>query len=321
MTHTPAPAPAGRTQKIWRDGQLVNWEDATIHVMSHVVHYGSSVFEGVRCYETPSGGAIFRAREHMRRLHDSCRIYRIRLPYSIDDLVQAMVDTVVGNDLKECYIRPLVVRTGEQMGVYGAGVPVETFIIAWKWGTYLGHDGVMNGVDVRVSSWRRAAPDTFPTMAKAGGNYLNSQLTKMEAKEDKYAEGIMLDSFGYVSEGSGENLFAIRDGCLYTAPLAAGILQGITRDSVVTIARDLGVQIREQVLPREFLYVADELFFCGTAAEITPIRSVDRIAVGDGKPGPLTQRIQREYLGIAKGTIADRHGWLTSVAEPAVAAR
>jgi branched-chain amino acid aminotransferase len=321
MTHTPPAAPAGRTQKIWRDGQLVNWEDATIHVMSHVVHYGSSVFEGVRCYETPSGGAIFRAREHMRRLHDSCKIYRIKLQYSIDDLVQAMVDTVAGNDLKECYVRPLVVRTGEQMGVYGAGVPVETFIIAWKWGTYLGHDGVTNGVDVRVSSWRRAAPDTFPTMAKAGGNYLNSQLTKMEAKEDKYAEGIMLDSFGYVSEGSGENLFAIRDGCLYTAPLSAGILQGITRDSVVTIARDLGVQIREQVLPREFLYVADELFFCGTAAEITPIRSVDRIPVGEGKPGPLTQRIQREYLGIAKGRITDRHNWLTAVAEPAVAAR
>ena len=321
MTHTPAPAPAGRTQKIWRDGQLVAWEDATIHVMSHVVHYGSSVFEGVRCYETPSGGAIFRAREHMRRLHDSCKIYRIKLSYSIDDLVQGMVDTVAGNDLKECYIRPLVVRTGEQMGVYGAGVPVETFIIAWKWGTYLGHDGVTNGVDVRVSSWRRAAPDTFPTMAKAGGNYLNSQLSKMEAKEDKYAEGIMLDSFGYVSEGSGENLFAIRDGCLYTAPLSAGILQGITRDSVVTIARDMGIQIREQVLPREFLYVADELFFCGTAAEITPIRSVDRIPIGEGKPGPLTQRIQREYLGIAKGRIADRHNWLTPVAEPAVAAR
>lgn len=321
MTQTPAPAPAGRTQKIWRDGQLVNWEDATIHVMSHVVHYGSSVFEGVRCYETPSGGAIFRGREHMRRLHDSCKIYRIALNYSIDDLVQGMVDTVTGNDLKECYIRPLVVRTGEQMGVYGAGVPVETFIIAWKWGTYLGHDGVTNGVDVRVSSWRRAAPDTFPTMAKAGGNYLNSQLSKMEAKEDKYAEGIMLDSFGYVSEGSGENLFAIRDGCLYTAPLSAGILQGITRDSVVTIARDLGVPIREQVLPREFLYVADELFFCGTAAEITPIRSVDRIPIGEGKPGPLTQRIQREYLGIAKGRIPDRHGWLTPVAEPAVAVR
>jgi branched-chain amino acid aminotransferase len=321
MTQAPAPAPSGRTQKIWRDGQLVNWEDATIHVMSHVVHYGSSVFEGVRCYETPSGGAIFRAREHARRLLDSCKIYRIKLNYSIDDLVQGMADTVAGNDLKECYIRPLVVRTGEQMGVYGAGVPVETFIIAWKWGTYLGHDGVTNGVDVRVSSWRRAAPDTFPTMAKAGGNYLNSQLSKMEAKEDKYAEGIMLDSFGYVSEGSGENLFAIRDGCLYTAPLSAGILQGITRDSVVTIARDMGIQIREQVLPREFLYVADELFFCGTAAEITPIRSVDRIPVGEGKPGPLTQRIQREYLGLVKGRIVDRHNWLTPVAEPAVAAR
>lgn len=321
MTHDPAPASTGRTQKIWRDGQLVNWEDATIHVMSHVVHYGSSVFEGVRCYETPAGGAIFRAREHMRRLLDSCKIYRMRLAYSVDDLVQALVDTVAGNDVKECYLRPLVVRTGEQMGVYGAGVPIETFIIAWKWGTYLGHDGVTNGVDVRVSSWRRAAPDTFPTMAKAGGNYLNSQLTKMEAKEDKYAEGIMLDSFGYVSEGSGENLFAIRDGCLCTAPLAAGILQGITRDSVVTIARDLGIPVREQVLPREFLYVADELFFSGTAAEITPIRSVDRIPVGEGKPGPVTQRIQREYLGIAKGKIPDRHGWLTSVAEPAVAAR
>src|SRR5688572_15300663 len=319
MTHTPALS--GRTQKIWRDGQLVNWEDATIHVMSHVVHYGSSVFEGVRCYETPSGGAIFRAREHMRRLHDSCKIYRIKLGYSIDELVQGMVDTVVGNDLKECYVRPLVVRTGEQMGVYGAGVPVETFIIAWKWGTYLGQEGVTNGVDVRVSSWRRAAPDTFPTMAKAGGNYLNSQLSKMEAKEDKYAEGIMLDSFGYVSEGSGENLFAIRDGCLYTAPLSAGILQGITRNSIVTIAKDMGLEVREQLMPREFLYIVDELFFCGTAAEVTPIRSVDRIDVGTGKPGPITMRIQREYLGIAKGKIADRHGWLTPVPEPAVAVR
>ena len=316
-----AAGPSGRTQKIWRDGQLVNWEDATIHVMSHVVHYGSSVFEGVRCYETPSGGAIFRAREHMRRLVDSCRIYRIPMPYSVDELVQGMVDTVSGNDLRECYLRPLVIRTGEQMGVFGSGVPVETFIIAWKWGTYLGHDGVTNGVDVRVSSWRRAAPDTFQTMAKAGGNYLNSQLSKMEAREDKYAEGIMLDSFGYVSEGSGENLFAIRDGCLYTAPLSAGILNGITRDSVMSIARDFGVPVREQVLPREFLYVADELFFCGTAAEITPIRSVDRIPVGEGKPGPLTQRIQREYLGIVRGQIPDRHGWLTPVGEAVGAAR
>jgi branched-chain amino acid aminotransferase len=311
----------GRTTKIWRDGQLVNWEDATIHVMSHVVHYGSSVFEGVRCYETPSGGAIFRAREHMRRLHDSCKIYRMELAYSVDDLVQAMCDTVAANDLQECYLRPLVIRSGEQMGVYGGGVPVETFIIAWKWGTYLGHDGVTNGVNVRVSSWRRAAPGTFPTMAKAGGNYLNSQLSKMEAKQDDYSEGIMLDSFGFVSEGSGENLFAVRDGCLYTSPLSAGILQGITRNSVVSIAKDLGIEIRELVLPREFVYVADELFFCGTAAEITPIKSVDRIPVGEGKPGPITQRIQREYYGITHGTIPDRHGWLTMVPEVAALER
>lgn len=319
MSHQP-PA-SGRTTKIWRDGRLINWADATMHVMSHVVHYGSSVFEGVRCYETPAGGAIFRAREHMRRLHDSCKIYRMPLKYSVDELVQAMCDTVEGNDLRECYLRPLVVRTGEQMGVLGTTAPLETFIIAWKWGTYLGTEGVRNGVDVRVSSWRRAAPDTFPAMAKAGGNYLNSQLSKMEARSDEYAEGIMLDSFGFVAEGSGENLFAVRDGCLYTAPLAAGILNGITRDSVVTLARDLGVDIREQVLPREFLYIADELFFCGTAAEITPIRSVDRIPVGEGKPGPVTQAIQREYMGIAQGKIPDRHGWLTPVAEAAIAAR
>ena len=316
-----AKAVNGRTNKIWRDGQLVSWEDATIHVMSHVVHYGSSVFEGVRCYETPAGGAIFRAREHMRRLYDSCKIYRMSLGYSIDELVQALTDTVAANDLHECYLRPLVLRTGEQMGVYGAGVPIEVFIIAWKWGTYLGHEGVTNGVDVRVSSWRRAAPSSFPTMAKAGGNYLSSQLSKMEAKQDEYAEGIMLDSFGFVAEGSGENLFAVRDGCLYTAPLSAGILQGITRNSVVTIAKDLGIDVREQVLPREFLYVADELFFCGTAAEITPIRSVDRIDVGEGRPGPVTQRVQREYLGIVHGKIPDRHGWLTPVPEPVGATR
>jgi branched-chain amino acid aminotransferase len=312
---------SGRTNKIWRDGQLVNWEDATIHVLSHVAHYASSVFEGIRCYETPNGGAIFRAREHIRRLHDSCKIYRMKLGYSIDELVQAMTETVAANELRECYLRPIVMRTGETMGVYGANLPIETFIICWKSGPYLGHDAMMNGADVRVSSWRRAAPDTFPTMAKASGNYINSQLSKMEAKSDDYAEGIMLDYFGFVSEGSGENLFAVRDGCLFTTPLSAGILQGITRNSLVTIARDMGIPIVEQNLPREFLYIADELFFCGTAAEVTPIRSVDRIEVGTGKPGPITQRIQREYLGIAKGKIADRHGWLTPVPEPAIAAR
>ena len=311
----------GRTTKIWRDGQLVNWDDATIHVMSHVVHYASSVFEGIRCYETPNGGAIFRAREHIRRLHDSCKIYRMPLRYSVDDLVQALIDTVGGNDLRECYLRPLVIRTGEQMGVLGTDAPVETFIIAWRWGTYLGHEALESGADVRVSSWRRPAPDTFPTMAKAAGNYLNSQLSKMEAKQDQYSEGIMLDSFGYVAEGSGENLFAVRDNVVYTSPLASGILQGVTRDSVMRIAMDLGLEVREQVMPREFLYVADELFFCGTAAEITPIRTVDRIPVGSGKRGPITREIQREYLGIVKGQIADRHGWLTMVPEPVGAGR
>jgi branched-chain amino acid aminotransferase len=312
----------GRTAKIWRDGQLVNWEDATLHVMSHVVHYGSGLFEGVRCYETPSGGAIFRAREHMRRLVDSCKIYRVPLAYSADELVQAMSETVAANEMRECYLRPLVVRTGETMGVFGANQPIEVFVIAWKsGGPYLGHEALERGADVRVSSWRRAAPNTFPMMAKAGANYMNSQLSIMEARADEYAEGIMLDSFGFVAEGSGENLFAVRDGCLYTAPLGAGILQGITRDTVITIARDLGVEVREQTIPREFLYVTDELFFCGTAAEVTPIRSVDRIEIGTGKPGPLTLKIQKEYLGIAKGKIPDRHGWLTMVPEPVAAMR
>ena len=305
--------PDGRTAKIWRDGTLVPWDEATIHVMSHVVHYGSSVFEGVRCYETPHGPAVFRLREHMRRLHDSCRIYRIPMRWSVDDLVQATVDTVAGNELRACYLRPVVVRTGEQMGVNPTNTPVETFIIAWRWGAYLGHEALEQGVDVRVSSWRRAQPDSFPALAKAGGNYLNSQLSKLEARGDGYAEGIMLDAFGWVSEGSGENLFLVRDDILFTTPLASGILNGITRDTAVRIARDLGYEVREQVLPREMLYVADELFFTGTAAELTPIRSVDRIQVGAGRPGPITRAIQERFLGIVRGTLPDAYGWLTMV--------
>jgi len=308
---------SGRTTKIWRDGQLIDWDDANIHVMSHVVHYGSSVFEGVRCYETPAGGAVFRLHDHMRRLVDSCKIYRIALRHSLDDLVQATLDTVAANELRHCYLRPVVVRTGEQMGVFPQGVPVETFIIAWKWGAYLGHDALENGVDVCVSSWRRAAPDTIPAMAKAGGNYLNSQLAKMEARADGYVEGIMLDAFGFVSEGSGENLFVVRDGVIYTSTLGAGILNGITRDSVIRIARDLGYEVREQAIPREMLYIADELFFTGTAAELTPIRSVDRIQVGEGRPGRITRAVQGEFLGIARGELPDRHGWLTALPEPA----
>ena len=306
-------ARADNHHRIWRDGKFVDWEDATIHVMSHVVHYGSSVFEGVRCYATPEGPAIFRLEDHMRRLADSCKIYRMPLEHSIETLAQACIDTVIENDMPHCYLRPVAVRTGEQMGVNPAGVPLEVFIIPWTWGTYLGHESLESGVDVCISSWRRPAPSTFPTMAKAGGNYLNSQLSKMEAKLDDYSEGIMLDSFGLVSEGSGENLFVVRGGKLFTAPVSAGILQGITRDSVTRIARDLGYEVIEQIMPREMLYVADELFFTGTAAEITPIRSVDRITVGSGGRGPITAAIQSEYMGIAEGRLADRYGWRTLV--------
>lgn len=313
----------GPTDKIWRDGQFIDWDDARIHVMSHVVHYGSSVFEGIRCYETPSGGAIFRLRDHMRRLEDSAKIYRMPMRHSIDQLMQAAVDTVNANGLTHCYLRPIVARTGEQMGVLPSQDPsmTETFVIAYNWGAYLGPEALEAGVDVCVSSWRRAAPDTFPTMAKAGGNYLNSQLSKMQARLDGYIEGIMLDHQGLVSEGSGENLFVVRDGVLYTTPLAHGILHGITRDSVITIARDLGHEVRELAMPREFLYIADEVFFTGTAAEITPIRSIDRIPVGTGKPGPVCRAIQTQFLGIARGEIEDRHGWLTPVSEPVGAAQ
>jgi branched-chain amino acid aminotransferase len=299
--------------RIWRDGKFVNWEDATIHVMSHVVHYGSSVFEGIRCYATPEGPAIFRLQDHMRRLADSCRIYRMPLEHSQEALIQAAIDTVTENELPHCYLRPVALRTGEQMGVLPNKCPLEVFIIPWTWGTYLGKEAITDGVDVCVSSWRRAAPDTFPTMAKAGGNYLNSQLSKMEARLDQYAEGIMLDSFGLVSEGSGENLFLVRDGKLYTSTVASGILNGITRDSVMRIARDAGYEVIEQVMPREMLYIADELFFTGTAAEITPIRSVDRIPIGNGARGPITKFVQETYMGIAEGRLPDPYGWRTPV--------
>jgi branched-chain amino acid aminotransferase len=305
----------GRTDKIWRDGELISWEDANIHIISHVAHYGSSVFEGVRCYETPQGGAVFRLREHMERLVNSCKIYRMPLKYSVDELVQATVDTVAANDLRHCYIRPLVVRTGEQMGFYPIGVPAEVFVICWKEtdAAYLGHEALEQGADACVSSWRRAAPDTYPTLAKAGGNYLNSQLSKIEARQNGYHEAIALDVHGWVSEGTGENLFCIRDGVFYTSPISAAILHGITRDTVIKLAKDKGYEVREETLPREMLYVSDEVFFCGTAAEVTPVRSIDKIPVGNGKPGPITRAIQAEYLGIAGGRIPDRHGWLTPV--------
>lgn len=309
----------GPTARIWRDGHLIPWNDATLHVMSHVVHYGSSIFEGIRFYETPAGPAIFRLDTHMRRLQDSCKIYRVPIQHSAEVLARACVDTVAANDMRHGYLRPVVVRTGQQMGIHSAEVPVETFIIAWHWGRYLGDDAVANGVDACVSSWRRAAPDTFPALAKAGGNYLSAQLSKMEARGDKYGEGIMLDAFGYVAEGSGENIFLVRNKVLYTPPLASAILDGITRDSVIQLAADLGYEVRQEALPREMLYIADEAFLTGTAAEITPIRSVDRVPVGEGRPGPITKAIQEQFMGIATGRIEDRHGWLTMVPEAVTA--
>lgn len=309
----------GATDRIWRDGALVNWADANLHVMSHCVHYGSSVFEGIRCYKTPSGGAIFRLRDHMRRFRDSAHIYRMPMKYSLDELCEAVTETIVANEVDECYIRPLAVRSGQEMGVLPTSAPVETFIICWIWGRYLGNEALEQGVDVTVSSWRRVAPGTLPAMAKAGGNYLGSQLTKMEARIDGYAEGIMLDVNGHIAEGSGENLFLVRDGVLYTAPLSASILQGITRDSIVRIAQDLGYEVREALMPREMLYLADEVFFTGTAAELTPIRSIDRLHVGNGRRGPITEAIQKRYLDICSGRAPDLHGWLTPV--PAAAHR
>src|SRR5215813_3766588 len=300
-----------KTDKIWYNGKLINWDDATLHVMSHVVHYGSSVFEGIRCYELPSGPAIFRADDHMQRLLDSAKVYRMDIPFTREEIVRGMVDTISANGVWPCYIRPVVFRGYGDAGVNPLNCPVEVYIVNYPWGKYLSGDG--EGVDVCVSSWTRLAPNTLPAMAKAGANYMNSQLIKMEAIVNGYAEGIALDVNGYVSEGSGENVFLVRNGVLQTAPLGNSVLPGITRDSILQIARDLGIKVAEQPIPRELLYIADEVFFTGTAAEVTPIRSVDKISVGKGVVGPVTKSIQQEFYGIVRGEKADRHNWLTPV--------
>lgn len=298
-----------QTEWIWKDGAFLPWQSAQIHVMSHVVHYGSSVFEGLRCYETPTGSAIFRAEDHFRRLIKSASIYRMPVEYSVEELTQASQELFRRNNLRAGYLRPIVIRGFGALGVNPAPCPVEVYLMCWPWGAYLGAEGLERGVDVCVSTWARPAPNTYPALAKAGGNYLNGQLVKMEAVANGYAEAIALGTDGLVSEGSGQNLFLVEGGTLVTPRMDGTMLGGITRDTVIHLALDLGIEVREESVPREALYTADELFFTGTAAEVTPIRSVDRIDVGEGAPGPVTRKIQQAYLDLVEGRRADTRGW------------
>jgi branched-chain amino acid aminotransferase len=309
-----------KTEKIWHNGKLIPWEDAQIHVLSHVVSYGSSVFEGIRCYETRQGPATFRLRDHMQRLINSGRIYRMENPYSAEQLSAAAHELVRANRLGSCYIRPVVLRGYGDVGVNPLACPLEVYMACWEWGAYLGPEALEEGVDVCVSSWARMAPNTLPSMAKAGANYMNSQLIRMEAALNGYAEGIALDVNGQVSEGSGENIFVVQDGAVSTPPLASSVLPGITRNSIMALCEDLHVPVREQMIPREMLYIADEVFFTGTAAEVTPLRSIDRIKVGSGKRGPVTKRLQEEFFAILTGAKPDRHNWLSPVGSPVGAA-
>jgi branched-chain amino acid aminotransferase len=300
------------TEKIWHNGRFIAWQDATIHVLSHVVHYGSSVFEGIRCYSTPSGPAVFRLREHIRRMMDSAKIYRMdNIGYTAEQLGDAMLELVRVNKMEACYLRPVVLRGYGDIGVYGQKNPIDVYIACWEWGKYLGEEALAQGVDVCVSSWNRMAPNTLPALAKASANYMNSQLMKMEAIVNGYSEGIALDVNGYVSEGSGENIFIVRDGKIHTPPLGASVLPGITRDAILALARDLDIPVVETIIPREMLYIADEVFFSGTAAEITPIRSIDRITIGKGGRGPIAEQLQKAFFSVINGTRDDKHGWLT----------
>ena len=306
--------PALRPSKyIWHNGELIHWGEAKVHIGIHALHYASTVFEGIRCYDTECGSAVFRLEDHIRRLIDSAKIHRMPLEYAAPDLGEACLETIRGNEMGSCYVRPIIFRGYGWLGVNPSPCPVEAYVMVWEWGRYLGDEAIENGVDVKISTWNRLAPNTLPSMAKAGGNYLSSQLIKMEAEADGYAEGIALDSNGYVSEGSGENVFLVRDGTLYTPPLHAAVLPGITRNTVMTLAHDLGYVVKEENLPREALYIADELFFTGTAAEITPIRSVDRLVVGSGTRGPITEAIQSCFFDLVEGRSENPRGWLTPV--------
>src|SRR5664279_3805866 len=305
------------TEKIWHNGRFIPWEEATIHVLSHVVNYGTSVFEGIRCYSTPAGPAIFRLDEHIRRMLNSARIYRMEdIGFTAAELAEAMLELVRVNKMDACYIRPIALRGFGEVGVNPLRNPIDIYIACWEWGKYLGEEALAEGVDVCVSSWTRLAPNTLPAMSKAGANYMNSQLIKMEALANGYSEGIALDVAGYVSEGSGENIFVVRDGKIHTPPLGASVLPGITRDAILTLSREIGIPVVETIIPREMLYIADEVFFSGTAAEITPIRSVDRIAIGSGRRGPIAERLQKEFFGVINGTREDTHCLLYTSPSP-----
>ena len=301
------------TGKIWMNGSLVDWADAKIHIASHVVHYGSGVFEGARCYDTVKGPACFRLDEHMRRLMDSARIYRMDVPFDQRTLTDAVIDLIKINKFKACYIRPLIYRGYDTLGVHPADCPVDVAILLWEWPAYFTKEAIEEGIDVKISTWARNAPNTTPAMAKSVANYANAQLIKMEAVADGYTEAIALDTYGNLSEGSGQNLFVVRDGIIRTPPIGNSVLSGITRDCVITLAKDLGFEVREQTLPRETLYVADEVFFVGTAVEVTPISSVDRIKVGCGRRGPITETLQQRFFQIVRGDAPDTHGWLQFV--------
>jgi branched-chain amino acid aminotransferase len=299
--------------KIWIDGNMVDWKDANIHVLSHVIHYGTSVFEGIRAYKNEKGVAVFRLKEHVQRLFDSAKIYKIDIPYTQEEIEEAILETVRVNDLDGCYIRPIVFRGYGELGVNPLNCPVNVVIAAWEWGSYLGEEGMANGVDIGISSWRKPAPDTFPALAKCGANYMNSQLAKLEAIDNGYDEAIMLDYEGHVSEGSGENIFLVEGEKLFTPAMSSSNLKGITRDSIMTVARDLGYEVVEEVISRERLYSANEVFFTGTAAEVTPIRSIDHRQIGIGKRGPISEKLQSAFFDIVEAKTEDKYNWLSYI--------
>ncbi len=296
--------------KIWMNGEMVDWQDAKIHALAHVVHYGTSVFEGIRAYNNDKGPCVFRLEEHVQRLIDSAKIYKMDIPYTKEEICDAIIETLKINNLTSCYIRPIAFRGYGELGVNPLNCPVDLLIAAWEWGSYLGEEGMNIGVDVGVSSWRKPAPDTLPVMAKAGANYMNSQLAKIEAIDHGYDEAIMLDYQGFVAEGSGENIFLVEDETIYTPSLGSSILRGITRDSIIKLASSLGYEVIEETIGRERLYLADEIFFSGTAAEVTPIKSVDGRSIGIGKRGPVTEKLQKTFFEIAEAKKDDEFGWL-----------